>query len=53
MNCTDRLLVFDTLEPVVAGPGDWTAGLKKSTVSNCRLVTGVKSLSWVSALMCQ
>lgn len=52
-NCTDKLLVFDVLEPVMAGPGDRRAGLKKSTVSKCRLVTGVKPLSWVSALMCQ
>lgn len=41
-----KLLVFDVLEPVMAGPGDHRAGLKKSTVSKCRLVTGVKPLSW-------
>lgn len=38
------LLVFDVLEPVMAGPGDRRAGLKKSTVSKCRLVTGVEAL---------
>jgi len=48
-----QVLVFEVLEPVLAGPGDWRAGLKKSTLSNCRLLTGVKSLGWVSALMCQ
>ena len=47
----DRLLISDILESMMVGPADRRVWLKRSGVSDCRLVTGLKSSSWVSALM--